>query len=76
MSTIEQLIEVHRGLLVDNPYAYFELAYTRSTEWMAWLCDRPCNATTGRPEPERKIIAQGQGLTPEAACQAALESMK
>lgn len=77
MKAIAELIEAHAALLAGgNHYAYFELAYTRSTGWMAWLCDKPCNATTGKPEPDRKVIACGQGATPEAACQAALESMK
>jgi hypothetical protein len=65
---IQALIAEH-ALLIEagNHYAYFELAYTRSTGWMAWLCSNSKEA-----DPDRKVIAQGQGNTAEAACGAAL----
>lgn len=66
----DQLLKTHAGLLEQNPYAYFELAYTRQTEWMAWLCDKPAT-----DDPARKVIARGQGESPEEACRRALESM-
>lgn len=68
---VRQLIARHAALLEDNPYAYFELAYTRQTEWMAWLCTKP-----QADDPARKVIAQGQGSTPEEACDAAIASTK
>ena len=59
------LLVIHDGMLEQNPYAYFELAYTRQTEWMAWICSKPAT----------EVIAKGQGSTPEDACRKALESI-
>jgi hypothetical protein len=53
-----------------NEHAYFELACTRQTGWMAWLTDRPLSAPVVNPD--RNVIARGQGETPEAACADAL----
>jgi hypothetical protein len=66
---LQQLIDLHSTLLAQNPYCYFELAYTRTTEWMAWIC-------TDRYEDDsqRKVLAKGQGSTPEQAAAAAIES--
>lgn len=66
---LQQLIDLHSALLEQNPYCYFELAYTRQTMWMAWLCSKP-----REDDPNRKVLAQGQGETPEQAADAALES--
>lgn len=75
--SMERLISVfERDVLELNPYAYFELAYTRTTGWMAWICDKRPNADTGRPEADRKVIARGQGDSAEAACAMALEAMQ
>lgn len=64
---IAALIKAHAELLESNPYCYFELAYTRQTEWMAWLCSNPAE-----DDPDRKILARGQGNTPNEACMQAL----
>lgn len=64
---ITALINAHAELLESNPYCYFELAYTRQTEWMAWLCSKPAE-----DDPDRKILACGQGNTPNEACMQAL----
>ena len=67
---IQELISKHAELLADGPYAhycYFELAYTRQTQWMAWLCSKP-----REDDPSRIVIAKGQGDTAEAACADAL----
>jgi hypothetical protein len=63
---IRELIQAHSELIADgNDYAYFELAYTRTTGWMAWL----------KSELAAEVpIAVGQGDTAEEACAAALES--
>lgn len=72
MDPIRQLIEAHTTLLEEgNHYAYFELAYTRQTAWMAWLCSKP-----REDDPDRKVLAKGQGTTPDEACEAALRSMQ
>ena len=64
---LQKLIELHATLLEENPYCYFELAYTRSTEWMAWIC-------TDRYEDDsqRKVMTNGQGSTPDEAAADAL----
>lgn len=69
--SIRQLIAQHASLLEQNEYAYFELAYHRRTGWMAWITDKPlCMPPVENPD--RKVIAKGQGDTPEAACDAAI----
>jgi hypothetical protein len=65
---IRKLIAQHAEELEQNDYAYFELAYTRRTEWMAWICSNHRD-----DDPNRKVIAQGQGSTPEEACSAAID---
>jgi hypothetical protein len=65
---IRKLIARHAEELEQNDYAYFELAYTRRTEWMAWICSNHRD-----DDPNRKVIAQGQGSTPEEACAAAID---
>lgn len=62
-----QLLSMHAQELEQNEYAYFELAYTRRTEWMAWICSNHRD-----DDPNRKVIARGQGSTPQEACAAAL----
>ena len=66
---IKRLIAMHNELLGEYPYCYFELAYTRRTDWMAWLCTKP-----REDDPERKVLACGQGLTAEDACAEAISA--
>lgn len=66
---IKSLIAIHNELLGEYPYCYFELAYTRRTDWMAWLCTKP-----REDDPERKVLACGQGLTAEEACAEAVSA--
>ena len=68
MNNIDILLQTHESLLEENSYCYFELAYTRQTEWMAWICSKPQEV-----DPNRKVIAKGQGSTPDEACKNALE---
>ena len=65
--SISALIDAHAELLQGSPYCYFELAYTRQTEWMAWLCSKPAEQ-----DPARKVLANGQGGTAHEACARAL----
>lgn len=64
------LMEHARMIRHGNHYAYFELAYTRQTMWMAFLCNKPKT-----DDPDRIVLAKGQGKTPEEACKLALESL-
>lgn len=64
---VHALIAVHSEHLKANEYAYFELACTRQTGWMAWICTYPQET-----HPDRKVLAKGQGETPQGACNAAL----
>lgn len=68
---IKRLIAMHNELLGEYPYCYFELAYTRRTDWMAWLCTKP-----REDDPERKVLACGQGLTAEEACAEAIAAIQ
>lgn len=64
---LNKLLALHAELLLDNDYCYFELARTRTTDWMAWIC-----TDAYEEDPRRKILAKGQGSTPEEACANAL----
>ncbi|WP_155837617.1 hypothetical protein [Herminiimonas sp. CN] len=78
LSNVEALLAQHGAMLEGNPYCYFELAYTRQTGWMAFICDKPAGGTIGTPEfgAGRKIITSGQGDTPNKACANALIAIK
>jgi hypothetical protein len=64
---IRALMAKHAVLLEGSDYAYFELARTRATGWMAWLCSHPAETHA-----DRKVLAHGQGSTPDEACLQAL----
>lgn len=74
---IRGLINMHGLILETTPHAYFELAHTRSTGWMAWVCDKPATGTPGTPEwnSSRTVLASGQGDTPDEACDAAIDQL-
>lgn len=74
---LPKLLDHHAALLEHNSYAYFELAYTRSTGWMAWITDKPAKGEPGTAEyaRSRKVIARGQGDTPEEAAADALSTI-
>lgn len=68
-SDLQRLIDLHSELLTRNSYCYFELAYCKTTHWMAWIC------TDNRENnPDRVVLARGQGDSPEAAAKSALVS--
>jgi hypothetical protein len=64
---IRELIALHANELEGNDYAYFELARHRRTDWMAWICTNVIDS-----DPNRKVLAKGQGDTPDEACAAAV----
>lgn len=72
-----RLVAFHTEQLDSNAYCYFELAYTRSTAWMAWITDRPAQGEPGTAAyaKSRKVIVRGQGDTPTEACQDALNAL-
>ena len=73
LDAVRALIELHSKELEQNVYAYFELAHTRQTGWCAWITDHPRSMPPVPViNPDRKVIASGQGDTPDAACAAAL----
>lgn len=76
-SPVDGLVSMHELILETNPYAYFELAFTRPTGWMAWICDKPGSGMPGTPEWEasRTVFARGQGETHDEACENAIESL-
>lgn len=69
---LPQIMAIHAEELKTNPYCYFELAYTRATGWMVWVCDKCPDPDTMQPYQGRKIITNGQGATPEEAAKNAL----
>ncbi|QPS09606.1 hypothetical protein I6G66_06170 [Delftia acidovorans] len=72
LAPVQALLDVHAELLDANPYAYFELAYTRQTGWMAWITDKPFHGPVINPD--RKVLARGQGDTASEACAAAAQA--
>lgn len=68
-TNLSKVMAIHAEMLQTNHYCYFELAYTRHTEWMAWIC-----SNAREQDPNRKVLLKGQGLTPEEACADALNS--
>jgi hypothetical protein len=72
LAPVQALLDMHAELLDANPYAYFELAYTRQTGWMAWITDKPFHGPVINPD--RKVLARGQGDTAAAACAAAAQA--
>jgi len=67
-TNVQKLIALHEDLLQENPYSYFELARTRTTDWMAILA-----TTAVDNHHDYRILAKGQGMTPEEAAQSALQ---
>lgn len=74
LAPVQALLDMHAELLEANPYAYFELAYTRQTGWMAWITDKPFHGPVTNPD--RKVLARGQGDTPAEACANAEKTQK
>ena len=61
------MITQHAEILNQNESAYFELAHHKSTGWMAFITDKPlCMPPVINPD--RTVLAQGQGETAEEAC--------
>ncbi|KKJ05881.1 hypothetical protein XF14_16410 [Burkholderia gladioli] len=75
---IAALIARHAEELDQNDYAYFELAYTRRTGWMAWITDRPAQGEPGTAAyaKSRKVILRGIGDTAADACRDALDAAR
>lgn len=69
MSKVQEVLAIHAEMLENNPYCYFELAFTRQTNWMIWIC-----SNAKEIDPNRKVLLCGQGSTPEEAAENALEN--
>ena len=66
-NNLSKVMAIHTDMLQTNHYCYFELAYTRYTDWMVWIC-----SNAREQDPNRKVLLQGHGPTPEEACADAL----
>lgn len=66
-NNLSKVMAIHTDMLQTNHYCYFELAYTRYTDLMVWIC-----SNAREQDPNRKVLLQGQGPTPEEACADAL----
>lgn len=71
MSKVQEVLGIHAEMLENNPYCYFELAFSRYTDWMIWIC-----SNAREHDPNRKVLLRGQGSTPEEAAENALEGYK
>lgn len=68
-TNLSKVMGIHADMLQTNHYCYFELAYTRYTEWMVFIC-----TNSREQDPNRKVLLQGQGSTLEEACENALNN--
>lgn len=68
-ANLSKILEIHSEMLKTNSYCYFELAYTRYTEWMVWVC-----SNSRESDPNRKVLLTGQGSTPEEAAADAINN--
>ena len=70
VSAFDALVAMHAYLLESNPNCYFEVVYTRRTGWMAWIC-----SNTVTDDADSKVLASGEGDSPEEACEQALDQL-
>ena len=70
-TNLSKVMSIHSEMLQTNHYCYFELAYTRYTEWMVFIC-----TNAREQDPNRRVLLQGQGSTPEEACENALNNFE
>ena len=70
-TNLSKVMSIHSEMLKTNHYCYFELAYTRYTEWMVFIC-----TNAREQDPNRRVLLQGQGSTPEEACENALNNFE
>lgn len=59
MDNVTKALELFEKAREANPYLYFELAYTRQTDWMCWLIDKQGGG--------RVVLCEAQGMTPDEA---------
>lgn len=69
-SSVRHFLIAAENMIDEYPHLYVELARTRATDWMAWICTH--NKDT---HPNRKILTNGQGSTVEEACENALQTL-
>ena len=67
MSNLTEFLELYASKRESNEYLYMEIACTRQTNYMAWLCSHPKET-----HPDRVVLACGQGFDVEEACKNAL----
>lgn len=60
MDNVTKALELFEKARQKNPYLYFELAYTKTTDWMCWLIDKEGGG--------KNVLCQDQGTTPDSAC--------
>lgn len=65
---VSEFLQMANELENKYPFLYVEIARTRTTDWMAWLREKP-----GK---EHRLIACGQGLKPSEACRDALSKIE
>ena len=67
MSRLAEFLELYASERKLNDYAYMEIACTRATGYMAWICSHPKET-----HPDRVVLACGQGSDEEEACDKAI----
>lgn len=71
MSSADEFLEAAEALISQYPHLYVEVARTRPTDWMAWVCTH--NRDTN---PDRVVLIEAQGSTYQEACKAGLTQLR
>lgn len=69
-SPVVHFLELAHQLIGRFPFLYVEIARTRPTDWMAWVCTH--NRDT---HPDRTVLVSEHGSTPDEACIKGLEAL-
>lgn len=67
---VNKFLDLAQKMESEYPFLYVEIAHTRTTNWMVWLCTH--NKDTN---PNRKVLVSTQGATAEEACRNALNEL-
>ena len=71
MDNVKKFLDTAEEMINEYPFLYVEVARTRTTEWMAWLCTHNKDTHT-----DRMVLASAHGFTADEACKNALDELE
>lgn len=71
LKNLKKLNKLYETMREDNHYCYFEVACTRKTDYMAFIC-----SNERAEDPNRIVLLMGQGSDLDSACKDALKSYR